>query len=170
MRRGNRRFDGSDDGPLSASTRRPACAATAFGIALRAARERRRMSAKQLADAGGFDRTYLSLIDHGAREPTLADLRVSNLLESRPQCCGETLRSAPAQHLQRRVSPLHAAKPHKGLRSPARRHSVARDRTRVSMGFSANPPTDFLAPARQDLLHVTSRPQPTGTLRSNTKP
>jgi len=48
--------------------------AAAFGMALRAARQRRGLSPKQLADRGGFDSSYPSLLEHGVREPTVGDL------------------------------------------------------------------------------------------------
>lgn len=48
--------------------------ALAFGMVLQAARERRALSPEQLADRGGFDRTYPRLLEHGVREPTLGDL------------------------------------------------------------------------------------------------
>lgn len=48
--------------------------ALAFGMVLQAARERRALSPEQLADRGGFDRTYPRSLEHGVREPTLGDL------------------------------------------------------------------------------------------------
>jgi transcriptional regulator with XRE-family HTH domain len=44
---------------------------SAFGLAIRAARERRGWSQEQLADAAGLDRTYVSSLERGLRNPTL---------------------------------------------------------------------------------------------------
>jgi transcriptional regulator with XRE-family HTH domain len=50
------------------ATRREA--ARAFGQTLRAARLARRITQEQLAETGGFDRTYPSLLERGLRAPT----------------------------------------------------------------------------------------------------
>ena len=44
---------------------------SAFGLAIRAARERRGWSQEQLSDAAGLDRTYVSSLERGLRNPTL---------------------------------------------------------------------------------------------------
>lgn len=46
----------------------------AFGLALRAAREPTGLSQEALADAAGLDRTYLSGIERGERNPSLSAL------------------------------------------------------------------------------------------------
>lgn len=52
--------------------------ARAFGIALRAARERRDLSPEQLADRSGLDCGYPSLLERGLHVPSLSDfLRLS---------------------------------------------------------------------------------------------
>lgn len=46
----------------------------AFGEALRARREPTGLSQERLADAAGLDRTYVSGIERGERNPSLANL------------------------------------------------------------------------------------------------
>ena len=46
--------------------------AIAFGAVLRAARRERGLSQEALADLGGLDRTYPSLLERGLRTPTLS--------------------------------------------------------------------------------------------------
>jgi transcriptional regulator with XRE-family HTH domain len=59
--------------------------AKAFGQVLRAAREKRGISQEQLALDCGIDRTYVSLLERGLRQPTITVLfRLSNALELRP--------------------------------------------------------------------------------------
>ena len=43
----------------------------AFGQALREIRESKKISQEQLALLGGFDRTYISLIERGINSPTI---------------------------------------------------------------------------------------------------
>ena len=43
----------------------------AFGQALREIRESKKISQEQLALEGGFDRTYISLIERGINSPTI---------------------------------------------------------------------------------------------------
>jgi transcriptional regulator with XRE-family HTH domain len=43
----------------------------AFGRALREIRERKEISQEQLALEGGFDRTYISLIERGINSPSI---------------------------------------------------------------------------------------------------
>lgn len=45
---------------------------TAFGDVLRQARARQRVSQQDLALDSGLDRTYVSLLERGLRQPTLA--------------------------------------------------------------------------------------------------
>jgi transcriptional regulator with XRE-family HTH domain len=49
-------------------------AALAFGAVLRAARQERGLTQEQLAEIGGLDRTYASLLERGLRTPTLSVL------------------------------------------------------------------------------------------------
>jgi len=47
----------------------------AFGQALREFRKDRRISQEELAfDSGGFDRTYVSMVERGVRSPTIRSL------------------------------------------------------------------------------------------------
>lgn len=48
--------------------------ATAFGAALKKIRRSRDLSQKQLALDCGLDRTYISLLERGRRQPTLGTL------------------------------------------------------------------------------------------------
>jgi transcriptional regulator with XRE-family HTH domain len=48
--------------------------ATAFGAALKKMRRSRDLSQKQLALDCGLDRTYISLLERGRRQPTLGTL------------------------------------------------------------------------------------------------
>jgi len=52
---------------------RPVVAA-AFGQVLRELRQQRGLTQEGLADVGGFDRTYPSLLERGLRTPTLSVL------------------------------------------------------------------------------------------------
>lgn len=47
---------------------------TAFGIALREARTRAKLSQEQLALEVGLDRTFISLLERGKRQPSLCTL------------------------------------------------------------------------------------------------
>jgi transcriptional regulator with XRE-family HTH domain len=42
-----------------------------FGLAVRAARERRQWSQERLSEEAGLDRTYVSSLERGRRNPTL---------------------------------------------------------------------------------------------------
>jgi transcriptional regulator with XRE-family HTH domain len=44
---------------------------SAFGLVIRAARERRGWSQEQLSHVAGLDRTYVSSLERGLRNPTL---------------------------------------------------------------------------------------------------
>jgi transcriptional regulator with XRE-family HTH domain len=46
----------------------------AFGLAVREFREKNHYSQEELADLCDFDRTYISLIEHGKRSPTLRNI------------------------------------------------------------------------------------------------
>jgi transcriptional regulator with XRE-family HTH domain len=60
--------------------------AQAFGLALRCARERRTLSLDLLAERGGFDCGYPSLLERGLQEPTLCDFfRLSMALGIAPE-------------------------------------------------------------------------------------
>jgi transcriptional regulator with XRE-family HTH domain len=43
----------------------------AFGLVVRGLRERARLSQEQLANLAGLHRTYISILERGARSPTL---------------------------------------------------------------------------------------------------
>ncbi len=56
--------------------------ATAFGAALKKIRRARALSQKQLAFESGLDRTYISLLERGKRQPTLGTLfQISKALD-----------------------------------------------------------------------------------------
>lgn len=46
----------------------------ALGMAIRVARERLGLSQEKLADRCGFDRTYISLLERGKRNPSFLNL------------------------------------------------------------------------------------------------
>jgi len=46
----------------------------AFGRALKEIRQRRGLSQESLADEAGLDRTFISLLERGQRQPTLTTL------------------------------------------------------------------------------------------------
>jgi transcriptional regulator with XRE-family HTH domain len=57
----------------------------AFGVVLRDLRTRRGMSQQQLALEAGLDRTYISLLERGQRQPTLTTLFVlATTLQTKP--------------------------------------------------------------------------------------
>ena len=57
----------------------------AFGAVLREARERADMSQEKLALAAGIDRSFLSLLERGQRQPSLTTLfRLAAILRVRP--------------------------------------------------------------------------------------
>ncbi len=57
-------------------------AALAFGAVIRETRKARGLSQEALADRGGFDRTYPSLLEGGLRTPTLSViLRLAEALD-----------------------------------------------------------------------------------------
>lgn len=59
--------------------------AAAFGEALRQARNGRKISQEALALASGLDRTYVSLLERGKRQPTLAAVfLLANTLDADP--------------------------------------------------------------------------------------
>ena len=45
-----------------------------FGLAIKAERLRRGMSQEELAERCGFDRTYISMLERGKRNPSLLNL------------------------------------------------------------------------------------------------
>jgi transcriptional regulator with XRE-family HTH domain len=58
----------------------------AFGKVLKAARTARGMSQQQLANSAGADRSYLSMLERGLQQPTLAMLlRISKALDTEPE-------------------------------------------------------------------------------------
>jgi len=58
--------------------------AQCFGKVLRDARERAKLSQEALADMAGLDRTYVSLLERGRRQPSLTTmLALSTALEVR---------------------------------------------------------------------------------------
>jgi transcriptional regulator with XRE-family HTH domain len=77
--------------------------ARAFGIALRSARERRELSLEQLAERGGLDRAYPSLLERGLQDPSLCDLlRVSVAIGIAPgQLLEDTIAAYAGQALAR---------------------------------------------------------------------
>jgi transcriptional regulator with XRE-family HTH domain len=59
--------------------------ATAFGAVLRDCRQKAGISQEALADAASVDRTYVSLLERGLRQPTLDTLfRLSQALDISP--------------------------------------------------------------------------------------
>jgi transcriptional regulator with XRE-family HTH domain len=79
-------------------TRSPAHAA--FGQAIRQARTDRGLSQEALADACDLDRTYISGIERGQRNPSLTNiLKVAAALDTRP---AELLAAAEALQATRR--------------------------------------------------------------------
>lgn len=59
--------------------------ATAFGEVMRQTRTSRRISQQALALESGLDRTYVSLLERGHRQPTLAALiLLANTLDTDP--------------------------------------------------------------------------------------
>lgn len=59
--------------------------ATAFGEVMRQVRTSRRISQQALALESGLDRTYVSLLERGHRQPTLAALLLlANTLDTDP--------------------------------------------------------------------------------------
>jgi transcriptional regulator with XRE-family HTH domain len=58
----------------------------AFGRVLRAARTRTGMSQQTLAEGAGADRSYLSMLERGLQQPTLAMLlRIAKALSTQPE-------------------------------------------------------------------------------------
>lgn len=58
----------------------------AFGAVLKAARAKTGMSQQKLADNAGADRSYLSMLERGLQQPTLAMmLRISMALGAPPE-------------------------------------------------------------------------------------
>lgn len=54
-----------------------------LGVAIRSHRNRLGLSQEQLADRCGFDRTYISMLERGKRNPSLLNLmRLAEGLES----------------------------------------------------------------------------------------
>lgn len=59
--------------------------AVAFGRVLREYRERSALSQEDLAAAAQVDRTYISMLERGTRQPTLETLfRIANALDVAP--------------------------------------------------------------------------------------
>ena len=57
---------------------------TRFGLAVRAARRERGWAQDELSEAAGLDRTYLSGLERGRRNPTLATLERIAVALDRP--------------------------------------------------------------------------------------
>jgi transcriptional regulator with XRE-family HTH domain len=58
----------------------------AFGSVLKAARTRTGMSQQTLAEGAGADRSYLSMLERGLQQPTLAMLlRIAKALHTHPE-------------------------------------------------------------------------------------
>lgn len=71
-----------------------ACAA--FGVAARARREHLGLSQEDLEDRSGLDRTYISGIERGRRNPTLKVIaRLAKALDTKPS---KLLAAAEAAH------------------------------------------------------------------------
>lgn len=80
----------------------------AIGEAIREIRIKREMSQEELAFESGFDRTYISLLERGIRNPTVRSLvKLANALNVRP-----------SEFLLRMETLLKAPKPPKGLKLP----------------------------------------------------
>ena len=63
----------------------PDAVATAFGKALRGHRANQNLSQEKLAELSNLDRTYISLLERGLRQPSLATvLRLCRALEIPP--------------------------------------------------------------------------------------
>lgn len=76
----------------------------AIGQAIREIRLEREMSQEQLAFECGFDRTYISLLERGVRNPTVRSLvQLARVLKVRP-----------SEILQRMEGLLRTPKSHKG--------------------------------------------------------
>jgi transcriptional regulator with XRE-family HTH domain len=59
--------------------------AGAFGYVLRAARKARGLTQEAVAEIGGFDRSYPSLLERGLRTPTLTSIvRLAEVLGTEP--------------------------------------------------------------------------------------
>lgn len=59
--------------------------AIAFGKVLRETRERSHISQEELAAAAGLDRTYVSMLERGVRQPTIETLfRLASALDVTP--------------------------------------------------------------------------------------
>ncbi|WP_405229562.1 helix-turn-helix domain-containing protein [Lentisalinibacter sediminis] len=57
----------------------------AFGSALRQSRHAKNLSQEALANATGLDRTFISLLERGLRQPTLATLfSLAECLDEKP--------------------------------------------------------------------------------------
>jgi transcriptional regulator with XRE-family HTH domain len=70
----------------------------AFGRVLKAARTRSGMSQQTLAEGAGADRSYLSMLERGLQQPTLAMLlRLARALRMQP----ELLVTATVERLER---------------------------------------------------------------------
>lgn len=56
-----------------------------FGIILRDLRRQKRLSQAELANLSDLDRTFISLLERGVRQPTLETLfRIASALEVKP--------------------------------------------------------------------------------------
>jgi transcriptional regulator with XRE-family HTH domain len=77
--------------------------AAAFGAVLRAQRRRARLSQEALALEAGLDRTYVSLLERGQRQPTLGVLlRLGRALACPPaELLGATLARLPSEPARR---------------------------------------------------------------------
>ncbi|HEY4215115.1 MAG TPA: helix-turn-helix transcriptional regulator [Steroidobacteraceae bacterium] len=118
---------------------------SAFGAALRAAREARGLSQEELSLRGGFDRTYPSLLERGIRMPTLGVIRdlavvlnvppeqlVADALATEAATASGSVRSVKCPHA---VGALEGAA-HGSLADGTSKNSLA-DRDRSSIGPGA---------------------------------
>lgn len=57
----------------------------AFGLILRIYRQKAELSQEELADAAGYDRTFISLLERGRRQPSLETVfRLASALKTTP--------------------------------------------------------------------------------------
>ena len=59
---------------MSTSTKKLDALVTSLGAAIRERRQAKNISQEALAEIGDFDRTYISLLERGARNPSFTNL------------------------------------------------------------------------------------------------